>query len=211
MDVVDPDDRDEDVLSFGPGRAARAGLAVLVLVATAALAVVTLRSGSSPRPIAAPPTPRPPTRASVSAVADNQYLIEVPAADMSLALAAPRCRRGCVAFNLSPAQLHLAAESFAGLHPLAGGLVRGPDHAVLQESVEGLAEPDALVHLMIEPIASPAATRPRVQEIPGDGFDTITVAQDRGGWRFTATIVVRGTAPPVAAARAWVATAVTPG
>jgi hypothetical protein len=198
------DDGGEDVLSFGAGPTpTRVAIVTVALAAATGLIALALRAGPS-HPDARRPTPHPtPVTATPSPAADDQYLIEVPATDMALALAAPRCRSGCVAFNLTTAQLHRAAASFAGLHPLAGGLVRGSDHGVLQQSVEALAAPDALVHLMTERIGSRASTPPRVRDAPGDGYDTITVARDRSGWRLTATIVVRGTAPPVAAARTW--------
>lgn len=111
---------------------------------------------------------------------------------------------------LAARQLRRAAASFAGLHPLAGGVVRDRRHAVLQQSIEARADPDALVHLMIERLPTQGPAGPWERDVSGDGFDRSTVAQDRRGWRFTATIVVRGTTAPVPAARAWAATAAVP-
>jgi hypothetical protein len=212
------DEGSEEFLSIGSDRrrlltGRRGRVATVLSIAGLALAVLLTmvvrgdRGGRqlvrpSPGPVQIPAPVHPPP----SPAADQEYLIAVPAQDMAAALADPACQARCVASNLTGAALRRAGAAFAGLDPLAGGTVVDGRGRAFQQSIEALATPDALVHLVVRRDGSAPADRASVRERSGGGARMITVTRLRAGWRLTATIVVRGTAPPIDAATVWAAT-----
>jgi hypothetical protein len=215
------DETREDVLVVGPGRAGRptkwlAGLALAAFLAGA----VVLEAHRSGHPSAHPattgsavdaplPAPNIPAALPVRRV-DDEYLVQVPPTDMRAALASAACRAGCTAHTLTGSELDHAAAGFTGLRALAGGFVTARANSAVQESIEGRARPDALVHLVIERTGAPATSRVATIDRPGDGFRSLRLTMVRDGWRFTAVLVVRGSVPPVDAAALWAASAPPP-
>jgi hypothetical protein len=209
----------EDVLVVGPGRPAGrtkwlAGLAVAALVAGA----VVLEARHSGHPsgdragagtAVTSPGAVPKTAAAELPVArvDDEYLVQVPPGDMRAVLASAACRAGCTAHTLTGVDLDRAAAGFSGFRALAGGFVTARASAAVQESIEGRARPDALVHLVIERTRAGPTSGVTTTDRPGDGFRSLRLTMVRDGWRFTAGLVVRGAVPPVAAAEAWVRSA----
>jgi hypothetical protein len=150
-------------------------------------------SRTAPRPTVAPEPSR-------------QDLYTVTPKDLAAVLAEPRCRTRCVANNLEGAALSRATAAFAGMTPLVGGTVTGRGGAVILQSIEALAQPDAIVHLVLRRVGPRPAGGATVTDRLSDGSRTVVVSQVRADWRITATIVVRGSEPPVIAARIWTTT-----
>ena len=217
------DDEYEDLIDVGSERGALLSArvrahpvtrAVAVLAALGVLVAVIatqrhdggshrVASGSSSSAVVAPTVSTP--TVSASPVVDDSYLYAVPPEDLRAELRMPVCRTGCVTATLAGSQLLRATTSFRGIYPLTGGIIsrRG---AVIFQSIEARAVPDALVHLVLRRIASSAVITPVVSEHAAGASRTVTVRQDRGGWQLTAQLVVRGSAPPSDAALAWSAT-----
>lgn len=214
------DEAREDLLTIGPeGPAGSAkwliGLAVAALLVGVGV-VTTHRGGESTRHRAASssavtaPRPVPPIPAVPVRRVDDEYLVQVPPGDMRAALASAACRVGCTAHTLTGIELDHAAAGFSGLRPLAGGFVTSRANSAVQESIEGRARPDALVHLLIERTAAPSTRSVLLTDRPGDGYRSLQLTAVRDGWRFSAVLVVRGTAPPVGAAALWAGSAPPP-
>ncbi|MFN2560021.1 MAG: hypothetical protein ABR571_01830 [Jatrophihabitans sp.] len=215
------DEAREDVLVLGPGRRAGATTWLAGFVAASLVAgVVVLEARRSGHPagragagtaVTSPGTvPKTPAAVTVRRV-DDEYLVQVPPGDMRAVLASAACRAGCTAHTLTGVDLDRAAAGFAGLRALAGGFVTGPASSAVQESIEGRARPDALVHLVIERTRARPTGGVTTTDRPGDGFRSLRLTMVRDGWRFTAGLVVRGAVPPVDAAAAWVRSAPPPG
>jgi hypothetical protein len=210
-------DAGEDVLVVGPDRPAGTKWFAAVAAAALVAGVVVLalhRSGQSGRnrpagrtAVTAPQSPA--SEIPVNRV-DDEYLVQVPPGDMRAALASAACRAGCTAHNLTGRDLDHAAAAFVGLRALAGGFVTAHASSAVQQSIEGRAQPDALVHLVIERTGAQATGSVQTRDRAGDGFRTVQLTMVRDGWRFTAGLVVSGAVPPVDAAAAWVRSAPPP-
>jgi hypothetical protein len=210
----------EELLVLGPDRPPRstrwlAALAVAAFLAGVVVLALHHRRMPDRHPAAAATagtaTAARPAREVPMRPVEDQYLVQVPPGDMRAALASAACRAGCTAHTLVGHDLDRAAGDFAGLRPLAGGFVTTDAGRAVQQSIEGRAKPDALVHLVVERTAAPATGRVRTTDQPGDGFRAVQLTMVRDGWRFTAGLVVRGAVPPVGAAAVWVRSAPPPG
>jgi hypothetical protein len=185
-------------------------VAVVAVVAAAVLAVVVVQNRPAAQrslPTSSPSTAPTTITATGTPYVDQEYLLAVPAQDMRAEI--NRCAGGCIANTLIGTALARAVGPFPDLQPLAGGFVTQHGALVLQ-TIEAEAGPFALAHLTVRrssgSVTVPRTAVPTVRTTTGPGYRTTTVSTVRAGCRFTAVLVARAAAPPVAHARTWATT-----
>jgi len=228
LDPVVTDEGDDEVLSFGPQRPAywsrwegvltRRGVrwALLSAVAMALAVVLAATWQHAARQRAVAPVPSPSPAAAVPSSAD-EYVLAVPAVDLSGVLGGPQCpvRAGCSVVWLADGRLAGEMSAFFDVDTAAGGLVVDSSRKVIFQSVEVRNPANVLIHLVAgwSPGAAATAptTGPTVFGAAHEGAVTVRVTSVRKGWTFTATVTGRGADKlPLEQAQRWVRTSPPP-
>lgn len=228
FDPVVTDDGDDEVLSFGPQRAAywsrwegvqtRRGVrwALLSAVAMALAVIVAAPWQHAARQRAVAPVPSSAPAAAVPSSAD-EYVLAVPAVDLSGVLGGPQCpvRAGCSVVWLADGRLAAGMTAFFDVDTAAGGLVVESSGKVIFQSVEVRNPANVLIHLVAGwspgAAASAPTTGPTVSGAPHEGAVTVRVTSVRKGWSFTATVTGEGADKlPLVQAQRWVRTSPPP-
>lgn len=224
--VFDDDDVDE-VLSFGSQREAdwsRRGGAVFArpavrwalgsaVAAAIALTIAAPWQHAARKPAAVPP-PSPPPSTTVP-LSDDEYVLSVPAVDLSGVLGGPHCPvlAGCSVAWLADTRLTAEMAAFFDVDTVAGGVVVDRSTRVIFQSVELRNHANVLIHLVAARLPVEAATAPSTgPSVSGesrDGVVTVQVSGARDGWSFTAAMT-GGARLPLEQARRWVLTSPLP-
>jgi len=223
--VLFDDDNDVEVLSFGSQRTtdwSRVGAAVFarrgvrwVLGSVVALALaLTLAAPwqhAPRRPAAAPPqSPRP--QALVPSSGD-EYVLSVPAVDLSGVLDGPQCpvTAGCSVTWLADRRLAAQMSAFFDVDAVAGGDIVDSAGRVIFQSIAVRNQAHALIHLVAARSPTLPATAPTLSRQSHEGAVTVRVSGGRNGWSIVATITGRGAAPlPLEQVQRWVLTSPLP-